>query len=383
MFLHSLKLKNFLSFGSEGTTIELRPLNVIIGANGTGKTNLLEAMQFLCGAQQGNWHINRVDDWLWKGAGNETEKATATVEAIFEGPEGPLRYAMSFQSEEGNLKVSEERIEAENPEGTQDYFYDFNNGDPFISVGYQRRKSSHSKPNLNRSILSRIEYPTGCPELVYLAKNLSEIRIYKDWTFGWQMHLRYMESINSPGNLLSQNSANLYAILGRIREDEAVKQRLLKELKEFYIGFEDFDLVVDGNALQLVFLEKGLSAPVPASRLSDGALRYLSFLAILLNPDLPPLICIDEPELGLHCDALLSLTELIRETSEKCQIIITTHSQMIVDVLSKTPEAVLVCEKTDKGTKLTRLDGEKLKPLLEQYSLGELWSKGEIGGNRW
>ncbi|MDR1640071.1 MAG: AAA family ATPase, partial [Clostridiales bacterium] len=168
-----------------------------------------------------------------------------------------------------------------------------------------------------------------------------------------------------------------------IREDEAVKQRLLKELKEFYIGFEDFDLVVDGNALQLVFLEKGLSSPVPASRLSDGALRYLSFLAILLNPDLPPLLCIDEPELGLHNDALLSLTELIRETSEKCQIIITTHSQMIVDVLSKTPEAVLVCEKTDKGTKLTRLDGEKLKPLLEQYSLGELWSKGEIGGNRW
>jgi predicted ATPase len=94
-------------------------------------------------------------------------------------------------------------------------------------------------------------------------------------------------------------------------------------------------------------------------------------------------VCIEEPELGLHPDVLPTLAELLKEASRRMQIIVTTHSDVLVDALTDRPEAVLVADKTDEGTALTRLDGTKLKPWLEKYRLGQLWTRGEIGGTRW
>jgi predicted ATPase len=112
-------------------------------------------------------------------------------------------------------------------------------------------------------------------------------------------------------------------------------------------------------------------------------LRYLTLIAILCNPTLPPLICIDEPELGLHPDAIPRIATLLQETSEKCQLIVTTHSQIFIESFDKNPEAVLVCEKSENGTNLTRLDKVALEPWLRKYSLAELWARGDIGGNPW
>jgi len=122
---------------------------------------------------------------------------------------------------------------------------------------------------------------------------------------------------------------------------------------------------------------------IPASRLSDGTLRYLCLLAILCHPNPPPLVCIEEPELGLHPDILPTLATLMREASEKCQIVVTTHSDVLVDAMTDTPEAVLVCEKHDGATQFRRLSAADLQPWLERYRLGELWTRGEIGGTRW
>jgi predicted ATPase len=112
-------------------------------------------------------------------------------------------------------------------------------------------------------------------------------------------------------------------------------------------------------------------------------LRYLCLLAVLCHPNPPPLICIEEPELGLHPDVLPTLATLLKEASTRTQLIVTTHSDVLVDSMSDQPEAVLVAEKSDTGTTLTRLDGKKLKPWLEKYRLGQLWTRGEIGGTRW
>jgi predicted ATPase len=95
------------------------------------------------------------------------------------------------------------------------------------------------------------------------------------------------------------------------------------------------------------------------------------------------LICIDEPEIGLHPDVLPTLASLLKNASERTQIIVTTHSDMLVDALSDQAESVVVAEKGAEGTTLTRLDTEKLKPWLEQYGLGKLWTRGDIGGTRW
>ena len=131
-------------------------------------------------------------------------------------------------------------------------------------------------------------------------------------------------------------------------------------------------------------LFRSLSQPTPSNRLSDGTLKFLCLLAVLLNPQPPPLICIEEPELGLHPDALSLVAEALAEASERTQLIVTTHSPALVDAFSGRPEAVVVCERVSHGaSELRRLSRKQLDIWLERYSLGELWRKGEIGGNRW
>ena len=129
--------------------------------------------------------------------------------------------------------------------------------------------------------------------------------------------------------------------------------------------------------------QHGLLRALNARELSDGTLRYLCLLAILLDPDPPPLICIEEPELGLHPDILPKLTDLLIEASGRTQLIVTTHSDIIVDALTEHPEAVLVCEKHAHQTELQRLAGHQLSDWLQHYRLGALWMQGELGGTRW
>jgi predicted ATPase len=106
-------------------------------------------------------------------------------------------------------------------------------------------------------------------------------------------------------------------------------------------------------------------------------------LTILCHPSPPPLICIEEPELGLHPDVLPTLADLMKEASQRTQLIVTTHSDILVDAMTDCPEAVWVCEKDESGTQMRHLTREQLEPWLEKYRLGELWTRGEIGGTRW
>jgi predicted ATPase len=146
---------------------------------------------------------------------------------------------------------------------------------------------------------------------------------------------------------------------------------------------EDLTTKVQGGRIQIFVHERGLRAPVPMERLSDGTLHYLILLAILCHPEPPPLICLEEPELGLHPDVIPKVAELLVESAQRTQLIVTTHSDALVSALSDIPESVVVCERGDEGTSLTRLEPERLREWLVRYQLGELWSMGEIGGNRW
>lgn len=106
-------------------------------------------------------------------------------------------------------------------------------------------------------------------------------------------------------------------------------------------------------------------------------------MAILCHPEPPPLICLEEPELGLHPEVIASVAKLLREAAQRTQIIVTTHSVELVDALTEEPEAVVVCEREAEGTTFRRLERSSLSEWLEKYTLGELWQKGEIGGTRW
>lgn len=233
----------------------------------------------------------------------------------------------------------------------------------------------------DQSVFSYIKGPEH-PELTHTGAKFQRIRLYREWAFGRGAPLRFPQPADLPNDKLSEDGKNLGLVLNRLKRDyPRASDRLLKELCQLYDGIEAIDVSIEGGTVQL-FLREG-DITVPATRLSDGTLRYICLLAVLCHPNLPPLVCLEEPELGLHPDLLPGLADLLRDASERSQLIVTTHSDVLVDKLTDVPESVVICEKKDGHTQLSRLNSDDLKHWLSRYSLGELWTKGELGGNRW
>ena len=166
-------------------------------------------------------------------------------------------------------------------------------------------------------------------------------------------------------------------------------------LKRFYESYESLHPRIFGNTIELIVNEAGMSGALPASRLSDGTIRFIALLTILCHPEPPPLICIEEPEIAMHPDSLGLIAELLRKASERTQIIVTTHSPELVGLLPPEPEAefVVVCERDAKeGTRFHRPSYAKLRDWqdiyqqtgkeLVLYGLSEMWMSGAIGGVR-
>jgi predicted ATPase len=175
-------------------------------------------------------------------------------------------------------------------------------------------------------------------------------------------------------------------VLNRLLDIPAVKDQILTSLRTFYEDTKDLRTRItriEGGRIQTVLEEKHLNATIPLIRMSDGTLRWLTLLTILLNPDPPPLVCIEEPELGLHPDMIHELGKLLIDASTRMQLIITTHSDRLVEEFTDTPEAVVVCEKENGASTFRRLEKEKLSAWLEEYTLGQIWTRGQLGGNRW
>lgn len=394
--IHSIKLTNFLSFGSSGVEVPLLPLNIIIGPNGSGKSNLIEAIDLLRNAPK-DFHKpiregGGVRDWLWKGSQNVSPAASVDV-MVANHDKDNLRYFFSFANEKQVFKLLNELVEKVPlpqsgkllPVLKKWYLYQLNKGKPVLKVRNETTGTSRDiQPDdldVNTSILAQRRDPYQYPELTYLAKVLEKIAIYRDWQFGRYTPARLPQKADLPSEWLLSDASNLGLVLNRLRRDLSVKKRLLDALRELYNGIEDYDVQVEANTVQ-VFFHEG-NTLIPATRLSDGTLRYLCLLAILCHPNPPPLVCIEEPELGLHPDIMPALAKLLKEASTRCQLIVTTHSAELVDAMTDQPESVLVCERGVEGTTLKRLDAEALKPWLEKYRLGDLWTSGEIGGDRW
>ncbi|AOY93049.1 chromosome segregation protein SMC [Cupriavidus sp. USMAA2-4] len=392
MLLKSLKLTNFLSFGESAQVLELRPLNVVIGPNGSGKSNLIEAIDLIRSTPSTSEKSNLlaairdgggVRDWLWKGA---IKTPHATIDAVFDNPRASqnLRYVLSFSEVGQRFEILDERVEHEQPDygHTNPYFYyRFQNGHGVLNIKGNERRLQHEDIDSTASILSQRKDPDQYPELTWLGNSFGKMRLYREWTFGRYTTPRLPQKADLPNDLLEPDASNLGLVLNRLRRDPEVKKKLLDALRALYDGIDDFDVQIEGGTVQ-VFFQEGKYI-VPATRLSDGTLRYLCLLAILCHPNPPPLICIEEPELGLHPDVLPTLADLLKDASDRTQLIVTTHSDVLVDALTDQPEAVIVAERGPQGTTLTRLDADKLKPWLEKYRLGQLWTRGEIGGTRW
>ena len=387
MLIQRLKVSGLLSFGPQGIDLPMEPLNVLIGPNGSGKSNFLEVLALLRSAPRrlaepikrrgGIW------EWLWKG--NDSTRV-ANLETTVDGPNGepPIRHALTFTDDGGRLSVSGEEVTTLGGGRDAESYYRLHADLQTVGVRVGRPATNpvehrrSVKPE--ESILSQLRDPVDYPALHRLQEQYERIRLYQDWSFGPSAVLRRDQSAHDPADFLNDGAENLAIVLSHFRGED--KRQLVEALQELFDGIVDISCPVTGGTVAL-FLEERDGRQIPATLLSDGTLRYLSLLAILLHPTPPPLIGLEEPELGLHPDIVAEVAKLLVGASQRTQIVVTTHSRMLVDALTDHPSSVVVCEKDQGESRFERLDGMRLKAWLDKYSLGELWSSGELGGNRW
>ena len=376
MLLKSIRLKNILSF--RDASLELRPLNVLIGPNAVGKSNLIDVIGLLKAAPTNlNTAIvsgGNADAWISKTKDAPVE---ATLECVTEEPSA--RYELQFTASERVFLIQREKLEKPLAVGrrksSKHQVYFDRQGASFSSDG------SKSEVSSNQSVFSMFKRPDDPTPITRLGREFERIRIYTDFNTGPKSQPRGGVSSSLSGEALDEDGSNLAMVLHRMYVNGS-DDRVKDFLKELNANFEDIRIPVDGGIARIQLIERNLTAGIPGTRLSDGTLKFLCLLVALLNFGGSSLICIEEPELGLHPDALRLVAKALGEVSARTQVIVTTHSTDLIDALSPTPEAVVVCERdSDGGTRFRRLTQNKLELWLKRYSLGELWRKGEIGGN--
>ncbi|MBW1800842.1 MAG: AAA family ATPase, partial [Deltaproteobacteria bacterium] len=178
----------------------------------------------------------------------------------------------------------------------------------------------------------------------------------------------------------SNLSAFLYLILKKHPVEYSLIHRTIQRVAPF---FDDFQLKPDPlneEVIRLAWKDKNSDQYFDASSLSDGTLRFIALATLFLQPEefRPSVILVDEPELGLHPHAITLLASLVKQISQQTQVILSTQSSLLLDHFK--PEEVLVADRVEGQTQFTRLDSARLSTWLEEYSLGQLWEKNELGG---
>lgn len=383
-WLERISLEGFLSFGPREVTLELGPLNILIGPNGSGKSNFIEALAVLRAVPRDLPRPIRqgggVRFFLWRGESPAEAAKIAIVRSagLLEVATPGLRYHLWFGPEGSHFVVIDESM-TEVRNGIE--YLEYDQGNVRLRTADGTRVLLRKSIDTTQSILSQRRDPESYPELSALADELEKIRIYRKWCFGPDAPIRAACGADVRTDSLSEDFDNLPARLAVLCNDAAFKRRLRELLRNLSPSFDDVNVVPEGGQLQLYLVDGGHS--MPARRLSDGTLRFLALLAILLDPSPPPLVVIEEPELGLHPDTLPVIRDLLLEASTRTQLVVTTHSTMLVDGFTDQPEAIVICDRVEGKTQLRRLDAERVAVWRKHGSLGQLWLDGLFGGMRW
>jgi predicted ATPase len=181
---------------------------------------------------------------------------------------------------------------------------------------------------------------------------------------------------------LREDAGNLAAFLYRLREKEqAAYSNIVETIRMVTPFFDDFQLRpsrLNEEKIKLEWREKGSDAYFDGHALSDGTLRFICLATLLLQPEPPTTVLLDEPELGLHPFAITVLSDLLRSAAQRTQVIASTQSVTLVNQL--TPEDLLVVDRDGAESKFRRLGEEEITSWLDDYALGELWEKNVLGG---
>lgn len=360
--LNTISIKGFKSISSI-EDLKLGAINVVIGPNGSGKSNFIGVFSFLHSIREGH-----LQDYVIKAGG--ADKVLHFGAKVTHN----LQIHISFEDERNQYKINLQPTDADElvPESELVYFWDKRN----YSAPYREGIARIGKE-------AGISAPSSTKVANYVREHLDRWRLYHFHDTSSTSPMKKTVDIND-NRYLRPDGSNLAAFLYFLREKHNTSYSLIRRtVQRVAPFFDDFQLEpqqLNPEKIRLEWKHKGSEAYFDASALSDGTLRFVALATLFLQPMnyQPSVILVDEPELGLHPYAITLLASLIKQASVNIQVIISTQSPFLLDQFQ--PEDVLVADRVDGGTQFTRLDPVKLEGWLQDYSLGQLWEKNELGG---
>ena len=362
--IKSISIDGFKSI-KELKYLELEKLNVIVGANGAGKSNFIQIFRMLDAMSHG-----RFQEFILKNGGadafpfcglKETPKITIgfqfTSDDSSSAPSPFYEFSMSSTD-------AEQMMLSEKYSGYQTGLL----GDEFERV------------SLESAFFRQKKKITGFASLIY--NSISQWTVYHFHDTGSSAPMRRSEIVED-FEKLDGNARNIAPFLLHLRQEYPKNyEDIVKAVRLVIPFFEDFRLDVlkmgEAEKVKLTWKQKGTEYPMQPYHLSDGSIRFICLVTALLQPVPPTTIVIDEPELGLHPEAIHILAELIKATSIKTQVIVATQSPLLLDQFSI--EDIIVARRQNGTSTFERLNAEDYDQWLEDYTLGELWTKNVIDG---
>src|SRR5690606_12296128 len=388
--LHRLEVENFRSLRK--IVLPLRELNVLVGPNAVGKTNVLEVFRFLSDVIRTDLEPalairGGFDNLVFRGGATPpayirlklsatwTSYSSLTAPDEYEMRITRVRSALrrtetfSFKRTKGRgrrIRISGQRVTV------ADY------------TGGRQHEFGISRLSSGLSTLPRLDDERGGTEVAAFAHRLATFRVFDVQVDQARQPSRFAQDVRER---LDENAANLAAFLLTLRTHDAhIWEQLVADACEVLPQLEDIEFEYpSGPAREVVVVlrERGLRRPTQLANASYGAIRLLGLLALLYDPDPPALTCVEEIDHGLHPQALELVVERLREASRRTQFLIATHSPTLANRLR--PEELVVCERREDGASvipaLSTEDIRRIVEASEDAPLGELWFSGALGGD--
>ncbi len=359
--IDQLTIKGFKSI-RHLENFEMRNLNVLIGANGTGKSNFISYFQMLSELVE-----QRLQIWTAQQGSSDRIvsfgiKTTQILESFIRFGNNGYEFKLSPTIDEKFVFLSE-----------QVFFAGDYKAENWASLGTGQMEAEIKDASLKKSdLVSK-----------YCYKAISKWRIFHFHDTSDTAEVKRQRPLHD-SQYLRSNANNLAAFLHRLKNESTNEYRkIIKVIRLVIPFFDDFVLEPQESSngeyqIRLLWKQKSSDYPLWPSQLSDGSLRFICLATALLQPKPPDTILIDEPELGLHPYAITLLGSLIRSASQQTQIIISTQSVALVNEFLI--EDLIIVESEEGATVFKRLPSKDFQAWLEEYSTGELWEKNLIGG---
>lgn len=357
--IEKLTIKNFKSIREQ--TLLLGPLNIFIGGNGSGKSNLIEAFRFLREIVSQNLAGYTA---LKGGADNLLHfgrKKSPEMMLYLEFGKGNVSNAYQVTlrgTDEDSLIVWDETAL-------------YHEKDKY-KLPYDRHVASGSK----ESKLKQVDHIT----VRQVLRDLESYRVYHFHDTSDTAAVKGTCDVED-NRVLRPQAENLAAFLYWLQEKKpdylAVIQDTIRQIAPFFDSFRLAPSKLNEAKIRLEWREKGSDAYFNASSLSDGTLRFICLAALLLQPELPAVVLLDEPELGLHPAAVALLAELLSSAATRTQVMVATQSVTLVNQFR--PEEVWTVERVGSESVFRHLQQADMATWLDDYGLGELWEKNVLG----